>query len=90
MLSWKLAAYLKSGQTKGKAPTKSSVAVGGAFAFSYGNHVDTRVPPNPEMVAKATVPDYALGNHTASLGLTFDAGSSASWPPSAITSGCFT
>ena len=41
MLSWKLAAYLKSDQTKGKAPTKSSVAVGGAFAFSYGNHVDT-------------------------------------------------
>ena len=28
------------------------------------------------MVAKAIVPDYALSNHTASLGLTFDAGSS--------------
>ena len=41
MLSWKLAAYLKSDQTKGKAPAKTSVAVGGAFAFSYGNHTDT-------------------------------------------------
>ena len=37
----------------------------------YGQHVDTRVPANPEMVAKATVPDYALGNHVAALGLTF-------------------
>ena len=38
----------------------------------YGQHVDTRVKPqNPEMVAKAIVPDYALGAHTASLGMTF-------------------
>ena len=37
--------------------------------------MDARVPAKPEMVAKAIVPDYALGNHTASLGLTFDAGS---------------
>ena len=37
----------------------------------YGQHVDRRVPSNPEMVAKAIVPDYALGNHTASLGLAF-------------------
>jgi glucose/arabinose dehydrogenase len=38
----------------------------------YGQHVDTRVSPqNPELVAKAIVPDYALGPHTASLGLTF-------------------
>lgn len=36
----------------------------------YGQHVDTRVQPqNPELVAKAIVPDYALGPHTASLGL---------------------
>ncbi|ACC72770.1 sorbosone dehydrogenase family protein [Paraburkholderia phymatum] len=43
------------------------------FPFSYyGAHVDTRVKPqNPEMVARAVVPDYALGNHTASLGLAF-------------------
>jgi glucose/arabinose dehydrogenase len=38
----------------------------------YGQHVDTRVKPqNPELVAKALAPDYALGAHTASLGLTF-------------------
>lgn len=36
----------------------------------YGQHVDARVQPqNPELVAKAIVPDYALGPHTASLGL---------------------
>jgi len=37
----------------------------------YGQHVDTRVPANPDMVAKAIAPDYALGNHVAALGLTF-------------------
>ena len=41
----------------------------------YGQHVDVRVsPPNPDMVAKAVVPDYALGPHTASLGLASSAG----------------
>ena len=38
----------------------------------YGQHVDERVKPqNPQLVAKAIAPDYALGPHTASLGLTF-------------------
>ena len=38
----------------------------------YGQTVDTRVKPqNPDMVAKAIAPDYALGSHTASLGLEF-------------------
>ncbi len=38
----------------------------------YGSHVDTRVEPaRPEMVATALKPDYALGPHTASLGLAF-------------------
>jgi len=38
----------------------------------YGQHVDTRVqPPRPDLVAQAIAPDYALGAHTASLGLTF-------------------
>ncbi|MGE8557627.1 MAG: PQQ-dependent sugar dehydrogenase [Acinetobacter sp.] len=38
----------------------------------YGPHVDTRVKPQkPDLVARAIKPDYALGNHTASLGLTF-------------------
>lgn len=31
--------------------------------------VDDRVPPNPQAVARAITPDYALGGHTASLGL---------------------
>ncbi len=48
----------------------------GAFygwPFSYwGQHVDDRVQPqNPELVAKAIAPDYALGNHVAPLGMTF-------------------
>jgi len=41
------------------------------FPWSYfGQHVDERVkPPRPDMVAKAVVPDYALGAHVAPLGL---------------------
>jgi glucose/arabinose dehydrogenase len=36
----------------------------------YGQHVDTRVTPQrPDRVAAAIAPDYALGAHTASLGL---------------------
>ncbi len=52
----------------------TSVKDGGFYGwpFSYcGPHVDARVAANPAMVAKAIVPDYAIGNHTASLGLTF-------------------
>jgi glucose/arabinose dehydrogenase len=47
----------------------------------YGQHVDTRVKPQqPDMVAKAIAPDYALGAHTASLGLAFYDGSQhGSW-----------
>ncbi|MCR4523001.1 sorbosone dehydrogenase family protein [Bosea sp. 47.2.35] len=38
----------------------------------YGYTVDERVkPPRPELVANAIKPDYALGSHTASLGLAF-------------------
>ncbi|WP_017931032.1 PQQ-dependent sugar dehydrogenase [Robiginitomaculum antarcticum] len=38
----------------------------------YGQTVDTRVTPaNPQMVARAISPDYALGSHTASLGIAF-------------------
>jgi len=41
----------------------------------YGQTVDARVKPaNPDMVAKAIAPDYAVGAHTASLGLTFSEG----------------
>jgi len=43
----------------------------------YGQHVDARVKPQrPELVAKAIPPDYALGPHTASLGLAVAKGNS--------------
>ncbi|TXH79247.1 MAG: sorbosone dehydrogenase family protein [Thiothrix sp.] len=47
------------------------------WPYSYfGQNIDKRVEPqNPELVAKALVPDYALGSHTASLGLAFYQGS---------------
>ena len=53
----------------------TSVKDGGFYGWPYsyfGQHVDVRVnPQRPDLVAKAIVPDYALGPHTASLGLTF-------------------
>jgi glucose/arabinose dehydrogenase len=56
----------------------TSVKDGGWYGWPYsyfGQHVDTRVKPErPELVAKALVPDYALGNHVAPLGLTFAGG----------------
>jgi len=51
----------------------TSVQDGGFYGWPYsyyGQHVDVRVKPQqPALVAKAIVPDYALGAHTASLGL---------------------
>lgn len=50
----------------------TSVVDGGFYGwpFCYWNRVvDDRVPQNAEMVARAIQPDYALGGHTASLGL---------------------
>jgi glucose/arabinose dehydrogenase len=51
----------------------TSVKDGGFYGWPYsyyGNHVDERVKPQrPDLVEKAIVPDYALGPHTASLGL---------------------
>jgi len=45
----------------------------------YGGHLDERVQPQrPDLVAKTRVPDYALGPHTASLGLAFS--KNAVWP----------
>jgi glucose/arabinose dehydrogenase len=44
-----------------------------------GSHVDERVePPRPDLVATAIVPDYALGAHTASLGLAYANGTGLS------------
>ena len=57
----------------------TSVKDGGFYGWPfsyYGQHVDVRVTPqNLDMVAKAIAPDYAVGPHTASLGLTFAKGS---------------
>ena len=56
----------------------TSVKDGGFYGWPYsyfGTHVDARVSPQrPDLVAKAIVPDYALGNHVAPLGLTFAKG----------------
>jgi len=56
----------------------TSVKDGGFYGWPYsyfGQHVDDRVQPQrPDLVAKAIVPDYALGAHTASLGLAFNTG----------------
>ena len=53
----------------------TSVRDGGFYGWPYsyyGQTVDTRVsPPRPDLVARAIAPDYALGPHTASLGLAF-------------------
>ena len=58
----------------------TSVKDGGFYGWPfsyYGQHVDIRVEPqNPDLVAKAIAPDYAVGPHTASLGLTFAEGTS--------------
>ncbi|WP_041757057.1 PQQ-dependent sugar dehydrogenase [Stutzerimonas stutzeri] len=57
----------------------TSVRDGGFYGWPYsyfGQHVDTRVKPQrPDLVERALVPDYALGAHTASLGLAFYEGS---------------
>ena len=50
----------------------TSVQDGGFYGWPFcywGKIVDDRVPQDPTMVAKALQPDYALGGHTASLGL---------------------
>lgn len=56
----------------------TSVRDGGFYGWPYsyfGQHVDARVtPPRPDLVAKAISPDYAVGAHTGSLGLTFSTG----------------
>ncbi len=56
----------------------TAVRDGGFYGWPYsyfGANVDDRVKPaRPDLVATAIVPDYALGSHTASLGLAHSAG----------------
>ena len=51
----------------------TAVRDGGFYGWPYsyyGQHVDDRVKPQgPDLVGSAIAPDYALGAHTASLGL---------------------
>ncbi|MFZ0268880.1 PQQ-dependent sugar dehydrogenase [Caulobacter sp.] len=53
----------------------TSVRDGGFYGWPYsywGQNVDPRVrPQKPDLVAKAIVPDYAMGSHVATLGLSF-------------------
>jgi len=68
----------------------TSVRDGGFYGWPfsyYGQHVDSRPkPPRPDLVAKAIVPDYALGPHTASLGLAWSASSAL---PERLRNGMF-
>ena len=50
----------------------TAVTDGGFYGWPFcywGQTVDGRVPQDPALVAQALTPDYALGGHTASLGL---------------------
>lgn len=72
-------------------PDYMTAVKAGAFygwPYSYfGAHVDDRVKPQrPDLVASAIVPDYALGPHTASLGL---ASSNGATLPAPFTNGMF-
>jgi len=62
----------------------TSVRDGGFYGWPYsyyGSHVDARVQPQrPDLVSSAIVPDYALGPHTASLGLASSAGTTLPEP----------
>jgi glucose/arabinose dehydrogenase len=53
----------------------TSVREGAFYGWPYsywGKNLDPRVrPQNPDMVARAVAPDYALGSHVAALGLSF-------------------
>jgi len=55
----------------------TSVQEGGFYGWPYsywGKNVDQRVmPQDPEKVASALTPDYALGSHVAALGVSFSA-----------------
>jgi glucose/arabinose dehydrogenase len=68
----------------------TSVRDGGFYGWPfsyYGRHIDYRVEPQqPELIHRAIVPDYALGPHTASLGLAW---SGANTLPPRFSEGMF-
>ncbi len=68
----------------------TAVRAGAFYGWPYsyfGAHVDARVNPRrPDLVASAIVPDYALGAHTASLGLAW---SGSDMLPAQFRSGMF-
>ena len=68
----------------------TAVQDGGFYGWPYtyyGRHVDNRVEPQRlDLVGRAIIPDYALGSHTASLGLTW---SGASAMPARFRNGMF-
>jgi glucose/arabinose dehydrogenase len=58
----------------------TSVRDGGFYGWPYsyyGEHIDSRVhPQRPDLVERAIIPDFALGPHTASLGLAWSGATS--------------
>ncbi len=59
------------------------IVEGGFYGFPYsyiGNHVDSRVPARPDLVAKVLVPDVLLGAHVAPLAICVLPGTSSSPP----------
>jgi glucose/arabinose dehydrogenase len=68
----------------------TSVRSGGFYGWPYsyyGKHLDLRVEPErPDLVEKAIVPDFALGPHTASLGLAWSGSTSL---PGRFSNGMF-
>ena len=68
----------------------TAVADGDFYGWPYsyfGSRVDERVQPQrPDLVARAKVPDYALGPHTAPLGLAASTGTAL---PARFASGMF-
>ena len=68
----------------------TSVRDGAFYGWPYsyfGQHLDERVTPQrPDLVATAIAPDYALGPHTASLGLASSVGTTL---PPAFANGMF-
>ncbi|MDP2369476.1 PQQ-dependent sugar dehydrogenase [Rhodoferax sp.] len=66
--------------------SRSGAFYGWPYSY-YDQHVDQRVTPQrPELVARAVAPDYALGEHTASLGLAWSVGNAL---PAVFAKGMF-